>query len=213
MSRIARTGCLVLFAAVAIGACTKPSTTTESPGRPEATVRTDLVTLRGTPLTLEGAGVNIGQPAPDVVLVANDMTEKRLSDFRGQTVILATVPSIDTAVCDLETRTFNERAAALPGDVVVLTVSMDLPFAQTRWCAAHGIDRVVTLSDYKHRDLGEHFGVRIRESGLLARTVTVIDPNGIVRYQEIVPELTAEPDYEAALRSAQSSLDSVPGGA
>ncbi len=212
MSRFHLLDSLTILAACVLVGCTTKTAPKES--APEATqiVRTDLVTLRGTPVTLEGAGVDVGQAAPDAILVANDMSEKRLSDYRGQTVILSTVPSIDTAVCDLETRTFNERAAALPGDVVVLTVSMDLPFAQARWCGAHGIDRVVTLSDYKHRDLGERFGVRIRESGLLARTVTVIDADGIVRYQQIVPELTAEPDYDAALRSARAASAGATGG-
>lgn len=168
-------------------------------------MRTNEVTMRGNPVTLEGQSPEVGQPAPDVVLVANDMSEKRLRDYRGKTVILSTVPSLDTPVCDKETRTFNERAAALPDDVVVLTVSMDLPFAQKRWCGANGIESVVTLSDFRDRDLAEKYGLRIRETGLLARTVWVIDPDGVIRYREIVPEVASEPDYEAALAAAQEA--------
>lgn len=172
------------------------------PGESTMQTRTNLVTGRGNPLTLEGSGVAVGSPAPDFVAVANDMSEKRLSEFRGRTVILSTVPSLDTAVCDLETRKFNERAATLPQDVVVLTVSLDLPFAQKRWCGANGIERVITLSDYKHGEVGRHYGLRIRENGLLTRAVYVIDPAGVIRYEQIVPEITHEPDYDAALNAA-----------
>lgn len=177
-----------------LGACATTSS---------VTTRTELVTLKGKPLTLEGAGVKVGQTAPDFTAVANDMTDKRLSDYRGKAVILSTVPSLETAVCDKETRTFNERASALGANVVVITVSMDLPMTQKKWCGAAGIDRIVTLSDYKQRDVGRMYGLRIRESGLLARAVTVIGPDGVVRYQQIVPELTSEPDYDAAIAAAK----------
>jgi thiol peroxidase len=133
------------------------------------------------------------------------MGEKRLSDWRGKVVILSTVPSLETAVCDRETREFNERASALGDGCVVLTVSMDLPFAQKRWCGAAGVERVITLSDSKRREVGDRYGVRIRENGLLARTVTVIDAGGVVRYQEIVPEVASEPNYDAAIEAAKSA--------
>jgi thiol peroxidase len=120
-------------------------------------------------------------------------------------VILSTVPSLDTPVCDKETRQFNERASALGEGAVVLTVSMDLPFAQKRWCGAAGVDRVVTLSDSKLREVGSRYGLRIRENGLLARAVTVIDAKGIVRYQQIVPDVTLEPDYDAAIAAAKAA--------
>ncbi len=168
------------------------------------TSRPNLVSLRGSPVTLEGRGVRVGQQAPEAVLVAIDMSEKRLSDYRGQTVLLSIVPSIDTEVCSRETRTFNEKAAELQ-NITVLTVSMDLPFAQKRWCGAHGIDRVTTLSDYKHRDIARDWGLRIRENGLLARSVYVIDANGIIRYEQIVPEVTTEPDYDEALAAAKAA--------
>lgn len=166
--------------------------------------RTGLVTARGKPLTLVGHPVKVGDPAPDFAAVANDMTEKHLSDYHGKTVILSTVPSLETAVCDKETRTFNEKAAALPGDIVILTVSMDLPFTQKKWCGAAGIDKVITLSDSKLRQVGDLYGLRVQETGLLARAVTVIGPDGVIRYQQIVAEITTEPDYDAALAAAQA---------
>lgn len=167
--------------------------------------RHDLVTVRGNPLTLEGEGVTVGKPAPDARLVAADMTDVRLSDYEGTVVILATVPSLDTGVCSQETQTFNQRAAELADDIVILTVSMDLPMAQARWCGAHGVERVVTVSDYKYRDVGTAYGVRIKENGLLARAVYVIDRDGTITYQQIVPELTTEPDYDAALAAAKAA--------
>jgi thiol peroxidase len=125
-------------------------------------------------------------------------------------VILSTVPSLDTPVCDIETRKFNERAAEIPGAAIV-TVSMDLPFAQKRWCGAHGIDKVVTVSDYKYRDVGEKFGVRMKETALLARAIFVIDPQGTITYQQIVPEIAQEPDYDAAIAAAQAATKKASG--
>lgn len=166
--------------------------------------REGLVTMRGNPITLEGTsrGVTIGKPAPDFTAVGNDMKEVALASFRGKTVILSTVPSLETPVCDAETRIFNERASALGEGVVVLTVSMDLPMTQKKWCAAAGIDRIVTLSDSKLRQVGDRYALRMRENGLLARAVTVIGPDGVVRYQEIVKEVATEPDYDAAINAA-----------
>ena len=161
--------------------------------------RGDLVTLRGNPVTLQGEGVDVGDAAPDAVLVGQDMKEQKLSDYRGKTVILSVVPSLDTGVCSKQTQRFNEAAADLKDNVVVLTVSKDLPFAQKRWCGAHNVDKVVTLSDYKYGSFGESFCLRIKESGLLARSIYVIDPQGKIVYEQIVPELTTEPDYDAAL--------------
>ncbi|MBK7404069.1 MAG: thiol peroxidase [Phycisphaerales bacterium] len=172
--------------------------------QPSAASRTDIITLRGTPVTLAGdpdALAAIGDTAPNFTAVANDMSEKDLAAYRGQVVILSTVPSLDTAVCDRETRTFNERASGLAG-VTVLTVSMDLPFAQARWCGAHDIKNVVTLSDFKLRQVSDRYGLRIAENGLLARAVFVLDKAGVIRYRQIVPELTHEPDYDAAFAAA-----------
>ncbi len=172
--------------------------------------REGLVTMRGNPITLEGTsrGVTIGKPAPDFTAVGNDMKEVALASFRGKTVILSTIPSLETPVCDAETRAFNERASSLGDRVVVLTVSMDLPMTQKKWCAAAGIDRVVTLSDSKLRQVGDRYALRMRENGLLTRAVTVIDPRGVVRYQEIVKEVATEPDYEAAINAALAASGS-----
>lgn len=169
--------------------------------------RVGVVTMRGKPLTLLGAvgAVKVGAPAPEFTAVANDMSEKKLSDWKGKVVILSTVPSLDTPVCDKETRRFNERASELGDGFVVLTVSMDLPFAQKRWCGAAGVERVVTLSDSKRREVGTGYGLQIVENGLLARAVTVIDAKGVVRYQQIVPDVTQEPDYDAAIAAAKNA--------
>ena len=170
------------------------------------TTRTGLVTMKGNPVTLTGSPVAVGQEAPDFTAVGTDMKPRRLSDERGKVVILSAVPSIDTPVCDTETRTFNEKAASLGDDIVILTVSMDLPFAQKRWCGAHGIDRVVTISDFKDREFGSRYGLKIAENGLLARAVLVIDRDGVIQYEQIVPEVAEEPDYDAAIAAARAAL-------
>ena len=162
------------------------------------------VTLRGNPVTLVGEPVNVGDAAPDFVAVKQDMKEARLSDYAGKTVVLSVVPSVDTKVCAIQTKSFNEKAAALGDDIVILTISMDLPMAQKRFCAAEGIDQVVTLSDYRYWDFGKTYGQRIKESGLLARAIYVIGPDGVIKHKQIVPELTAEPDYDAALKAIGS---------
>lgn len=163
--------------------------------------RAGEVTLRGKPVTLLGEPVGVGEVAPDFVAVKQDMTEARLSDYAGKTVVLSVVPSVDTAVCATQTRAFNEKAAALGDSVVILTISMDLPMAQKRFCAAEGIDRVVTLSDFRYWDFSTKYGQRIKESGLLARGIYVINPQGVVVYKELVGELTTEPNYDAALKA------------
>jgi thiol peroxidase len=157
------------------------------------------VTMKGNPLTLVGNEVKVGQPAPDFEVITNDMSPVKLSSFKGKVCIICSVPSLDTSVCDIETRRFNEEAGKLGSDVVVLTISMDLPFAQKRWCGAAGIKNVQTLSDYRDASFGKAYGVLIKELRLLARAVLVIDKKGIIRYVQIVDELTNEPDYEAAL--------------
>ena len=168
--------------------------------------RTGLVTMKGNPVTLVGDEVGVGQPAPEVELVANDLSAVKLSSFRGKVCILTSVPSLDTPVCDIETRRFNEEAHALGDGVVVVAVSMDLPFAQARWCGAAGAQNVQTLSDHRAATFGTSYGVLIKGLRLLARAVFVLDKDGIVRYQELVPEITAEPDHEAALQAARELL-------
>ena len=162
--------------------------------------RKGLVTMKGKPVTLVGQAVKVGQKAPDFEVTANDLSPVKLSSFAGKVCIIASVPSLDTAVCDLETRKFNEKAAQLGGDVVVLTISMDLPFAQKRWCGAAGIKNVQTLSDHRDASFGRAYGVLIKDLRLLARAVFVVDKKGVVRYLQIVPEIATEPDYDAVLK-------------
>ncbi len=170
--------------------------------------RTGLVTLKGNPLTLVGKEVKAGDKAPDFTVVANDLSEKKLSDYSGKVIILSVVPSLDTGICDASTRKFNEEAAKLGDDVVILTVSRDLPMAQKRWCGAAGVEQVETLSDFRVSSLGEDYGLAIGDGplkGLLARAVYVIDKSGKVVYHELVPEIAQEPDYNAALEAAKSA--------
>jgi thiol peroxidase len=163
--------------------------------------RENAITMKGNPLTLLGTPVNVGQKAPDFTVIANDLSPVRLSDYKGKTIIVASVPSLDTSVCDTETRKFNEKAAELGDDVVILTISMDLPFAQKRWCGAAGVEQVTTLSDYQQADFGTKYGLLIKDLRLLARSVMVVDSAGVVRYVQLVPEVAQEPDYEAVLKA------------
>ena len=164
------------------------------------------ITMKGNPLTLEGREPVIGEAAPDVELMNNDLAPVRISSFRGKVCILSSVPSLDTPVCDLETRRFNEEAGKLGEDVAIVTVSMDLPFAQKRWCGSAGVDKVITLSDYKERSFGKEYGVLIKELKLLARCVFVLDRKGIIQYIQLVNEVSREPDYEAVLVAAKKLL-------
>jgi thiol peroxidase len=164
------------------------------------------VTFKGNPMTLAGEGrIAEGQPAPDATLLANDLSEKKLSDYLGKVAIVATVPSLDTSVCDAQTRQFNEQASALGENVAVLTVSNDTPFAQKRWCGAAGVERVETLSDFRDHELQQGWGLRVKELGVIARSVTVLDPSGNVAYHQLVQEIAEHPDYEAALGAAEQA--------
>jgi thiol peroxidase len=166
------------------------------------------VTFKGTPVALGGREVKVGQPAPDFSAVDTSLQPVRLVDARGKVLILSAVPSLDTPVCDTETRRFNQEAAKLPGGVEVWTVSMDLPFAQKRWCGAAGIDRVKTLSDFRDRSFGQSYGVAISGgplAGLTARAVFVVGKDGTVKHVEYVREITSEPNYDAALSAAKQA--------
>ena len=165
-----------------------------------------VVTMKGNPLTLVGSQVKVGDPAPDFEVLANDLSPVKFSSFRDKVCIITSVPSLDTSVCDVMTRRFNQEAGKLGDDAVVLTISMDLPFAQKRWCGAAGVDNVRTLSDYHEVSFGMAFGVLIKELRLLARAVFVVDRDGVVQYKQIVDELTDEPDYEAALKAAEGVI-------
>jgi len=161
------------------------------------------VTMKGKPLSLTGNEIEVGQRAPQFTAVDNDMKDASLADFSGRVLIINSVPSLDTAVCSKETHRFNEEADHLGSDIKVLTISMDLPFAQKRWCGAEGIKNVVTLSDYRDASFGQAYGVLIKELRLLARAVMVVDAGGVIRYRQLVPEITQEPNYEAALKAAR----------
>ncbi len=161
--------------------------------------RTGVMTIHGNPLTLVGEAVKVGAPALDVELLDNDLKPVRLSSYRGKTLVIASVPSLDTPVCDLETRRFNDEAANLGADVEMVTVSMDLPFAQKRWCGAAGVKRLRTLSDHRDAAFGLAYGVLIKELRLLARAVFIVDREGTVRYEQLVKEVANEPDYDAVL--------------
>jgi thiol peroxidase len=165
--------------------------------------RKGIITMKGKPVTLVGNEVKLGQKAPDFEVVANDMSAVKLSSYRGKVCIITSVPSLDTSVCDIETRRFNEEAGKLGSDVVVLTISMDLPFAQKRWCGAAGVKNVQTLSDHRDASFGKAYGVLIKELRLLARSVFVVDKGGTIRYIQIVNEVASEPDYEAALKAVK----------
>ena len=162
------------------------------------------VTFQGNPLTLVGRQVRVGDAAPDFTALANDLSAVRLCSLRGKVCVLVSVPSLDTPVCDLEARRFNQEADKLGPDVAVLVISMDLPFAQARWCGAAGVKTVQTLSDHREAQFGTAYGLLIRELRLLARAVLVLDRQGTVRYSELVKEITDQPDYDAAVQAVKS---------
>ena len=168
--------------------------------------RSGIITFKGTPFTLLGPELKIGDKAPDFAVVDNALSPVTLASSTGKIRIISAVPSLDTPVCDSETRRFNQEAAGLPGSVQVLTVSLDLPFAQKRWCGAAGIDNVVTLSDYRERSFGQNYGVLIKELLLLTRAIFVVDAADTIRYIQIVPEVTSEPDYTAVITAVKGLL-------
>jgi thiol peroxidase len=170
------------------------------------TERTGLITIHGNPLTLVGDEIKVGATAPDCELLDNDLKPVKLSSFRGKVVILTAVPSLDTPVCDIETRRFNDEAAMLGPDVQILTVSMDLPFAQKRWCGAAGVDKLQTLSDHRQAEFGQAYGVLIKELRLLARAVFIIDPAGAIQYVQLVKEVASEPNYEEVMQALKKVL-------
>ena len=147
--------------------------------------------------------LQVGDKAPDFVAIDNDLNPVSFDSFRGKVCIVSSVPSLDTPVCDMETRRFNDEAGRLGDDVEILTISMDLPFAQKRWCGAAGVDRVQTLSDHRDAAFGQAYGVLIKGLRLLARAVFVVDKEGSIRYIELVKEIASEPDYDAVLTAVK----------
>lgn len=168
--------------------------------------RENAVTFKGGPLTLVGNEISVGQPAPDFTSAANDLSPYKLSDDKGKVVVISSVPSLDTPVCDTQTRKFNELASSLGDNVEIVTISMDLPFAQARWCGAAGVEQVKTVSDYKGAEFGNAYGLLIKELYLLSRAVIVIDQQGVIQYYQLVPEVTEEPDYDAAIEAVKKLL-------
>ena len=168
-----------------------------------ATERVGGVTQKGKPMTVIGALLKPGDKAPDFRLLANDLSEVTLADSAGKVRLISVVPSLDTSICDLQTRRFNQEAAGFGPDVVVLTVSVDLPFAQKRWCGAAGVERVQTLSDHRDMNFGDAYGTHIKELRLEQRSIFVVDRAGVIRYVEYVPETAQHPDYEGALAAVR----------
>lgn len=167
------------------------------------TQRNRTVTMKGSPLTLRGNNLEVGQKAPDFQTVKTDLTPVNFASFRGKVCIVSSVPSLDTPVCDKQTREFAEQAGKLGPDIKVLTVSMDLPFAMKRWAEKAGVSNVEFLSDHRKASFGEAFGMLVEELRLLGRAVFVTDRDGTVRYAQILDELSKEPDYNAALAAAR----------
>jgi thiol peroxidase len=169
--------------------------------------RTGVVTLAGNPVTLIGPEIKPGNKAPDFKVMTRDRMETTLSDFNGKVIMLTTVPSLDTGVCDLQTKRFNEEAMKLGDHVEVLTISADLPFAQNRWCEASGANSITILSDHLDMSFGLAYGTYIKEHRLECRSVFVIDSEGTVVYAEYVSEVTNHPDYSSAIQAARKVIE------
>lgn len=162
------------------------------------------VTIKGNPLTLVGDPVAVDSKAPSFKILSHDLEEKTLADFKGKVKLIASVPSLDTPVCDTEIKRFNDEASKVSKDVVIIFVSMDLPFAQKRFCQEFDIDNVKTLSDHRDASFGTGYGVLIKELRLLARAIFIVDKTDTVRYVQLVKELSSPPDYDAALAALKA---------
>jgi len=165
-----------------------------------------ITTMKGNPMTLVGPELKPGDKAPDFTVLDQTMAPKTLKDFEGKFKVISVTPSLDTPVCDLQIHWFNEDAANQPQDVAVLNISMDLPFAIKRFCATGGIDKAMALSDHRDASFGTNWGVLMKELRLLARSIFVVDKENVIRYAQIVPEQTAEPDYDAALSALKALM-------
>lgn len=172
--------------------------------------RKGLVTFKGNPLTLLGPELKPEAKAPDFRVIDINLNETGLKDFKGMTKLISVTPSLDTSVCNTQARTFNKEAANLSKDIVVMNISMDLPFAISRFCETAGIDRVKTFSDHRHASFGVSYGVLIKELRLLARSVFIIDKNDYVKYVELVPEITKSVDFSRALDAAGKVVKGQP---
>lgn len=164
------------------------------------------ITFQGNPLTLSGRNLFTGKAAPDFRVVYSDLKEKTLLDFEGKIKILTTFPSLDTPVCDLQVKEFNKKAGGISGDVVIIGISKDLPFAQKRFCDSFDIKSITLLSDYKTSSFGINYGLLIKELNLLARSIIIVDKDNVIRYIQLVKELTHAPDYASALKGLEEVL-------
>jgi len=169
--------------------------------------RKDGITINGKPMTLEGPALKTGEKAPDFKALSQDLEAKSLADFKGKIKLIASVPSLDTPVCDTEIKRFNDEAARISKDVVIIFVSMDLPFAQKRFCQEFDIKKVKTLSDHREANFGANYGVLIKEMRLLARAVFIIGKDDVVKYAQLVKELSSPPDYDAALKALKKEAN------
>ncbi len=167
--------------------------------------RTGVITFKGGPLTLEGPELKEGSQAPDFKVINGDLGEVTLASSAGKVRLISVVPSLDTPVCEQQTKKFNEEAAGLPDNVAVLTVSVDLPFAQKRFCSTAGIEKVEVLSDHRETSFGKNYGLLIKELKLLTRAIVVVGADDKVKYVEVVPEVTDLPNYDKALNAARSA--------
>lgn len=168
--------------------------------------RPGAVTFKGQPLTLVGPELKPGDKAPDFTIIDQSLQPASLKDYAGKVVLLSVVPSLDTGICSAQTKRFNEEAAKLPEGVAILTISMDLPFAQARFCGTENIDRVTVLSDHRDASFAQAYGTLVKELRLESRAIFVIDREGVIRYVEYVPEIASHPNYDAALDAVKRLL-------
>ena len=171
---------------------------------PENTLDVGKVSAQGKPVTLLGKGVSVGDSAPNFKVVDDNFIPVTLEDYKGQAVLISVVPSLDTGICSLQTKHFNEKVAAQFPGVVMLTISADLPFAQKRFCKAENIDKITTLSDSVWRDFGQKYGLIIKDMGLLTRTVFILDESHNVIYKQLVSSLSTEPEYNSVIEKLKT---------
>jgi|TARA_R110000764_G_scaffold1852_6_gene8101 thiol peroxidase len=175
----------------------------------ELTETTNLVMAGNKYVTLLGNQINVGDQAPDFKVVTESFSPVTLSEFKPKSVLISVVPSLDTGVCSIQTKRFNDEVANLPEDVVMLTISNDLPFAQKRFCKTEKVDNIRVLSDAVWRDFGHNYGLLIKDMGLLTRAIIIIDADGVVAYKELVANISQHPDYETALTKLKSMSQTV----
>ncbi|MCX8068989.1 MAG: thiol peroxidase [Thermodesulfovibrionales bacterium] len=161
--------------------------------------RQGIITIKGNPITLVGNELKVGDKAPEFTVLDSSLNEVKLSDFKGKVKIISVTPSLDTPVCDMQLKRFEKEASSMSDNVVVINISVDLPFAISRFCGASGISKAKAYSDHRYLSFGQNYGLLIKELRLLARAIIIIDKDDVVRYFELVSEVTNHPDYDKAL--------------